>query len=518
MGDREIELTDEQRAVVTEVLRGSNVLITGAAGVGKSVVTDAIEEAMPGVEKTGTTGVAAVNIGGRTIYSWAGIGLGKKTIDDYVASLRKQYNFSKKSGKLDSAGYRVVTTDTLIIDEISMLPHRIFDKLDKIFRRVRGKLDTPFGGMQLVLCGDFFQLPPVQKDVATCNICGAKAKSVGNGVYECSVKGDPRCKTKRWDNKLRFCFDSDIDGRNLWDLCNFKVCELTRVHRQDNSSFIEILHRIRRGTHKSTDIEFLMKRCGHNTIDVSDGVKPTILYTHNVDVDAKNEIEYEKLDGETEVRYTAAKSCVNPSGGTMVRNSKLLELLCDHAPGREIQKLKVGAQVMLVANINVPLGLCNGTRGVVVGFSDHVEGVQSVRVHRGLLKPLPRVRFMLKNGEHMECDVLPYAWENKTHNEHATFIQIPLILGWATTIHKSQGMSLTKVEMSLESAFADGQVYVALSRATGLDGHLYIKSLNPKKIKTNAKVKEFYDGGRKRAADDSDDDWFDEPKRAKPGE
>jgi ATP-dependent DNA helicase PIF1 len=505
----DIVFTPKQEAGIVAAKAGENVFFTGPAGSGKSAAIKKLIRELPGkVGVVASTGVAAVNIGGSTIYSWAGIGLGKDGVDDIVDKLKKMQRYGK-SKKIENPGTRIATYDTLIIDEISMLPKQIFDKLDKVFRIMRAKTaspfapknhilpqNKPFGGMQLILVGDFFQLPPVHKDVANCEICGSKPKTIREGkkvLYECSQKKDSRCETAKWDNILRFCFDADVNGRNLWDECEFSVQILDTVHRQDEPWFVQFLNRLRVGAQTPKDIEQLMSRCGKNTIDVSDGIKPTVLYTHNMDVDEQNQMEYKAIDDLLEVVYLSKKLSVNRhTGERNYHGSRLLDMISKGCPAKETQALKVGTQVMLVANLSVADGLCNGTRGVVIGFSPAKDVKKQYVQRMPDATLLPRVRFFLKSGEYCDRIVKPNEWEATTNDECATFTQIPLVYGWATTIHKSQGMTLTKVIMSLDSAFAEGQVYVALSRAARLEGCLWVQTLDPRKIKVHPAVHKFY--------------------------
>jgi ATP-dependent DNA helicase PIF1 len=512
-------LDDAQRVALEAVKAGKNVFITGPAGVGKSLCLDAIRDAMPTISVTATTGVAAVNVKGVTIHSWAGLGIGKDSVDALVTKLEKQIKFArynkKKTGSDDCAGNRILRAKTLVIDEISMMPHALFYKLDAVCRRIRKRADQPFGGIQMIVVGDFFQLPPVHKDRQLCDVCGSDAVArKEDGLFECTAKQDWRCRNKTWDGRLRFCFDKPRDGStSLWDKCHFTFVELTRVHRQTNAEFVALLHRIRVGEHTTADADVLMDACENDTLDMDDGILPTELYCHNVDVDVQNMTAYLKLDADLqEMVYEGVPSSLctlatSKDHGRAVPDSRLLQMLMKNCPAPGELLLKIGAQVMLIHNMDVKVGLCNGTRGVVTGFVRAMACVspkaadKSVRQLATAVHYWPKVKFAIGDGRHIVTVVKNCAWEAKTSVETAAYNQIPLKHAWAITVHKSQGMSLSRVRMHLEDAFSEGQVYVALSRATGMEGCLHIPGFDPEKIKVNENVVAWYKECRKSAPD-----------------
>jgi ATP-dependent DNA helicase PIF1 len=321
---------------------------------------------------------------------------------------------------------KIKNAKMLAIDEISMISADLFDLLDEYLQNVREN-DLPFGGLQLILFGDFLQLPPIVK------------------------RGE-----------LRFCFESDA-----WQDGEFEKIMLTEVFRQEDKRFIELLDNIRFGNIIKDDMQLLKSR--YQIQDENSVIKPTILSTHNAIV---YDINHEKLKflPAMERRFTAK----------FKGNKKKIEFLKKNCIAQETLTLKIGAQVMMLKNTYKKVGVINGSVGIVKKFS--------------LKRHYPIVEF--SNGEILT--IAPEEWVLQKFDERkkevvteATMTQIPLSLAWAVTIHKSQGMTLEKAECDLGRAFAEGQIYVALSRVRSLEG-LFIKSFNVNNIKVNRKVVEFY--------------------------
>jgi ATP-dependent DNA helicase PIF1 len=313
------DLNEKQRGALNAVREGHNLFLTGPAGSGKSFLINVIKKLYSRqVAVTSTTGVSAVQLSGKTIHSWAGIGLGKGSVDDLVKNIKKS-----------KALYRWKYTKILIIDEISMLSPELFDKLCEIGMKIRD-INIPFGGIQLILCGDFLQLPVI--------------------------------------NSVNFCFEA-----NYWDRTIHKVVYLDKILRQKNKSFAKMLEKARLGIcTKKMKILFL-SRCGIKP-NMDDGIIPTRLYSKNMEVDTINNVELGKLEGNL---YTYNVD-IEKRG---LVNDKLLENFIKR--DKKIT-LKLGAQVMLTENIDVENGLANGSRGVVVGFANELPivkfkcGVQQV--------------------------------------------------------------------------------------------------------------------------------------------
>lgn len=411
-------LTQEQKEVLNAALSGKNVFFTGSAGTGKSYLLRRIIGALPPdvTVATASTGVAACHIGGVTLHSFAGIGSGEASVERCIElASRPQVQQAWRKCR------------HLIIDEISMVDGLYFEKLERVARVVRGN-DRPFGGLQLILCGDFLQLPPV---------------------------------TREMDQKgARFCFQSPA-----WDRCVHISFDLNQVHRQSDPVFIEILQNVRIGR-VTPEITAQLRATMDHKVE-SGGILATQLCSHMQDANLINSSRLNNLAGATR---TFAATDSDPY------STKMLDQM---TPVPSSLVLKVGAQVMLMKNINMADGMVNGARGVITSFDD-----------RGL----PVVQFCSKK----EVTLKPEQWIIKMGSGALlSRKQIPLRLAWAFSIHKSQGLTLDCVEMSLARVFEAGQAYVALSRAKSLDT-LRILDFDPKQVWANPDVLAFYKKFRRK--------------------
>lgn len=384
-------------------------------GTGKSFLLKRIISELPPDVTTATasTGVAACHIGGITFHQFAGIGLGTGTLE-------RCYQMASRS----SSASMWRKTKYLIIDEISMVDADYFDKVEAVARHMR-KNDRPFGGIQLILCGDFFQLPPV----------------------------------KKYDEKSKFCFQS-----KAWETCVDINFELQTVHRQKDPKFVELLNSIRIGR-VTDDITKVLKSTSSQKIEKS-GILATRLCSHLKEANDINETQLDNLNSIAK-NYTAQDS-----------DELMTSILDQQLPVPGKLTLKVGAQVMLLKNINISNGLVNGARGVVIKFDDDT----------------PVVKFL--SGDIYSAKVEKWTIRSASGG----FIhrkQIPLKLAWAFSIHKSQGLTLDCVEMSLAKVFDAGQAYVALSRAQSLEA-LRVLDFSGHQVWANTSVLEFYQKFRKR--------------------
>lgn len=440
-------LSDTQNEILQYYKEGHNVFITGPGGCGKShllkhIIQDAVNTKKK-ISVCAMTGCAAVllGLGAKTVHSWAGIGLAKG--EDHTIITRIMTN------KYKSSNWK--KTEILIIDEVSMMSKRMFELLDTIGKRVR-KSVKPFGGIQLIFSGDFYQLPPVNK----------------------------RAENK---DETAFCFESDFWGETF----DYQIL-LDEVFRQNDEKYINLLHKIREGKLYKNDVRLLKDRLIKN-LDIEDrnnithnGTKPVKLlptkYAVQIINDREmNKIETEKYNYKYKAVYepppeiTALSSYRKPTDKQLeieeayiVNNSLFDDELC----------LKFGSQVMCIFNLNMDMGICNGSTGTVVDFKKEQKN--------------PVVKFT--NGITMEIN--PHDWLSDNYPGFKV-TQYPLILAWAVTIHKSQGASLESAEIDIgDNVFAPGQTYVALSRVKSLDG-LYLSSFNHNKIKTCKKVQKFYE-------------------------
>uniref|UniRef100_A0A8C0NQQ5 ATP-dependent DNA helicase PIF1 n=1 Tax=Canis lupus familiaris TaxID=9615 RepID=A0A8C0NQQ5_CANLF len=405
------QLSEEQAAVLRVVLKGQSVFFTGSAGTGKSYLLKRILGSLPptGTVATASTGVAACHIGGTTLHAFAGIGSGQAPLAQCVALAQRP---AVKQGWLNC--------QRLVIDEISMVEADLFDKLEAVARTVRQQ-NKPFGGIQLIICGDFLQLPPVTKG----------------------------------SQPPKFCFQA-----KSWKRCVPVTLELTEVWRQADQTFISLLQAVRLGRCSDEVTRQLQATASHKV--GRDGIVATRLCTHQDDVALTNEKRLQELPGEVHLK-------------AMDSDPKQARTLDAQCPVSQILQLKLGAQVMLVKNLAVSRGLVNGARGVVVGFETEGRGLPQVRFLCGVTKVIHADRWTVQ----------------ATGGQLLSRRQLPLQLAWAISIHKSQGMSLDCVEISLGRVFASGQAYVALSRARSLEG-LRVLDFDPMVVRCDPRVLSFY--------------------------
>jgi ATP-dependent DNA helicase PIF1 len=303
-------LTQEEALKVLK--NGHNVYLTGAAGSGKTYLLNTFIQYLKSrgvkVGVTASTGIAATHMEGITLHSWAGIGLLRNASNEKIQTIAGNKRIAKRLQK----------TQTLIIDEVSMLDADRLDLVDKVTRLARGG-GKPFGGLQVVLCGDLFQLPPV----ATAN------EPLPEFVYKSAV----------------------------WQNMDLKVCYLHEQFRQGDKEFLRILNAIRNDTVDETVVNRL-HRCRTTVFSPGPWGRFVRLYTHNLDVDEENERELARLSGKAN-RYTMVTS-----GNPLIAESLKRGCL---APEKLV--LKKGAAVMFVKN-NFEKGYVNGTLGTVSGFNE----------------------------------------------------------------------------------------------------------------------------------------------------
>ncbi len=294
---------------------GRNVYLTGAAGSGKTHLLNEYINYLRHhgvyVGVTASTGIAATHIGGVTIHSWSGIGVRDTLSDADIADIVQKKYLQKRFNK----------TRVLIIDEVSMLNPRMFDAVDQVCRAAK-KNDNPFGGMQVVLSGDFFQLPPITRD----------------------------------NSSIQF-----INNSKAWKEMDIQVCYLDEQFRQADNTLEAILSEMRSGFVSQKTREFLAEQ-GEKKFP--SGIVPTRLYTHNIDVDVLNNKELDKLPG-------VVKEFEMQTKGRDV----LIETLKKGILAPEILRLKKNAVVMFVKN-NFDAGYINGTLGVVEDFDDDMPIVR----------------------------------------------------------------------------------------------------------------------------------------------
>ncbi|MFA9485712.1 MULTISPECIES: AAA family ATPase [unclassified Moraxella] len=412
----------KQSTALTILKTGKNVFLTGQAGAGKTYLLNEYIRYLRArnieVAVTASTGIAATHMNGMTIHSWSGMGIK----DSFDAT-----DFTRLKSR-QSVCERIVSSKVLIVDEISMLHANQVDLLNEILKVIR-KNDLPFGGMQVIFSGDFFQLPPVGK------------------------KGE--------SNKEKFAFMA-----KSWVAAELLVCYLTEQHRQDaqdesarfGMSLNDILNQIR-AQQVSSDAINILKSAQHHSIDIN----RIRLYTHNINVDHINETELAKLDGKSHWYE-----------GNTFGDKILVDNLKRSVRVSENLHLKIGAKVMFVKN-NPNNAVFNGTMGEIMDFVSPNDSVSLSNAQQ--LYPLVR----LNSGREVLAEPEEWIVEDKDGLVIASYTQIPLCLAWAITIHKSQGMTLEAAEIDLSRTFEAGQGYVALSRLRSLDG-LKLLGFNQKSL------------------------------------
>lgn len=411
----------KQKEALKVLKMGNNVFLTGPAGSGKTHILNEyisfLKEHGVEVAVTASTGIAATHLKGITIHSWAGIGI-KDYLTDYDLDNLEQKAYLWK---------RFENVKVLVIDEISILSSKTLDCVDKVLKTFK-RNDLPFGGIQVIFSGDFFQLPPIEK----------KRIQDENIIYydEEEISTTP------------FAFKA-----KSWQEADLKICYLSEQFRQEDNSLLEILDDIRKGTFSEKTKDVLQKRIIEN-----DDETITKLYTHNINVDSFNLKKLEALDTEHK-KYEMTSKGKDFIIDSLKRGSMVSENLI----------IKKKALVMFVKN-NPLIGYVNGTVGEVIDFEDGFPVVET------------------KDGKRFVAT--PQSWSIEDGSKIlAEITQVPLKLAWAVTIHKSQGMTLDKAIIDLSKSFVEGQGYVALSRVRTLDG-LFLKGFNQRSLQVHHEIKE----------------------------
>lgn len=415
--------TEQLIEVINE---GHNVFLSGVGGCGKSYLLKQLYEYYSNpqhyrkVVLTSTTGISAYNIGGVTLHSFFKVVLPSTPPLDIMEFINKMIHRIRRNRVVLQ---RYLTTQLVLIDEISMCGSSMMDVLNYVCKQIRCN-SKPFGGIQMILSGDMMQLPPVKDE---------------------------------------YPFESAS-----WEELNLKMFRLTKAWRFTHQSWVDLLHRARLGQLTTDDVHVLQSR-----VNCRADSAPVYLASKNDVVSGINTTGLASLSGPTTV-YLASdfeipfeEESIQPSKQVALPPEITSQFLADSA-----LYLKEGAKVMLLANLNASEGLANGTRGTVTKLTPHVVTVAF---------PTTTV------------DISPYEFkiELGSSNKKYCRVAIPLKLAYATSIHKSQGLTLDQVEMDIGSdVFMDGQSYVALSRCKQLDG-LFINKLDVSKIKPNYKALKF---------------------------
>jgi ATP-dependent exoDNAse (exonuclease V) alpha subunit len=427
-------MTQEQ---ALEILKsGKNAFITGPAGSGKTFLLNRYIDWLKGcginAAVTASTGVAATHLNGITIHSWTGMGVREELTQRDIKELVKRGYLRR----------RFLGTSVLVIDEVSMLAGYQLDLADQLFRAFK-QIDAPFGGVQVVLCGDFFQLPPISRY--------SPNATFGKRTPQSRFDFDRTEEDDRDDSASLFAYNSAT-----WKNLDLKICYLDEQHRQSDLDYLAALNAIRNNTADAATVKYLQTRINAK-IEIA--VEPTKLYTHNVDVEVENETELRKIDGK---EYFYKMELIGPAA--------LSERLQKSCLAPAVLRLKVGARVMFVKN-NFEEGYVNGTLGVV--------------------EKLGEERIMVRTAGGVLMDVGPASWHIAEDGDiKAEITQYPLRLAWAITVHKSQGMSLDAALVDLRQSFEPGMGYVALSRVRSSAG-LSLVGFNETALRVNQEVLDY---------------------------
>lgn len=410
----------------------AHIFLTGKAGTGKTTFLKNLPlKTYKRMVVVAPTGVAAINAGGQTIHSFFQLPFGPQLPEN---ALGKGYNAKTLAAQFQKLNKKKInlmrSLDLLIIDEISMVRADVLDAIDAVLRRVR-RSQKPFGGLQLLMIGDVHQLAPV-------------------------------AKPEEWEVLSPYYDTPYFFGSQVLKKAPYVCVELEHIYRQHDNDFISLLNKVRNNQMDADCVRVLNSRFKPGFVP-NDEEGYITLTTHNYQADQINESKLAAIKEKT----LTFKAEVH---GTFPENTY---------PTKEELELKIGAQVMFVKNDPTPeKAFFNGKIGRLVGYDEKEDTVT-----------------VLSDGERITVPKLK--WQNMEYTINAdnqdieekeigSFTQIPLRLAWAVTIHKSQGLTFDKVIVDAGQAFAHGQVYVALSRCTSLEG-LVLKT----RITSNALVNDF---------------------------
>ncbi len=420
---KENEEDDETYLKILTLLKnGENVFLTGFAGTGKSYILNKLKEYFKKkLTITSTTGIAAVNVKGQTLHSWAGVGLCRNTV----------YNTVEKIKKRPTQYRQIMNCKILAVDEISMLNIEAFEYINEVLREVR-ECNDPFGGIQVIFIGDFFQLPPVEKE------------------------GEIR----------HYCFDSPV-----WDKLGLKNVVLKKNYRQNEENFITALAHMRENCLEVEDIELLKTRCVEN-----EDADILHIFSTNEEANRYNFAKFNMIDEPVKLFYAengVYRGSKLVTEGFTESENYILEIFSKNCRAEKEIALKLGARVMLLVNMDFNKGLINGACGVIQGFN---QDTISIKFDNGIVTNIPKHKFEYYYNERVVAERMQY----------------PLKLAYGITIHKSQGMTLDRLVVDCARIFERGQSYVAMSRVKTLEG-LYLKNFEPEKVLVDNRVAEFYE-------------------------
>ncbi len=418
------EENEEFQKVLTLLLNGENVFLTGFAGTGKSYILSKLKEKFKKkLTITSTTGIAAVNIKGQTLHSWAGVGLCRNPVHKTVEKIKTRVSTYKQ----------ILNCKILAIDEISMLNIETFEYVDEVLKNIRDSRE-PFGGIQVLLIGDFYQLPPVEKEDSI---------------------------------EKHFCFESPI-----WEDMKLKNVVLRENYRQSEEKFIHALSDMRTNCLTEEDVELLKTR--ETNLDTFE-TDLLHIFSTNEEANRYNLAKFNMIN--EPVKIFKAEDGVYRGNkpvyeGFTENENYVMEIFGRNCRADKELPLKKGAKVMLLVNTDFNRGLINGSCGIIQEFN---ENSITIKFDNGVVAPIGKHKF-------------EYYYHDRIAAERT---QYPLRLAYGITIHKSQGMTLDELVVDCSRIFERGQAYVAMSRVRKLNG-MYLKSFGPEKVMVDEKVARFY--------------------------
>jgi ATP-dependent DNA helicase PIF1 len=501
-GQAPVELAIEQQAVVNLALTGANIFLTGAAGSGKTVTLREMikhlkhrysskrSERYPTVQVVAPTGIAALPLDGKTTYSFAGW-----NPDSLQQPMEKLLNNVRKSTTEAVEALRV-----LIIEEVSMVENQFLERLNRLLQGILSS-NAPFGGIQVILVGDFHQLPPV-KPFQNCMECGEMM--IRKNGYVCQTLKTTRCNQVPFKEGDKWAFKAPI-----WEKLKLRPVKLEQIHRQRATRFQDVLNKIRNGVALEDNEWDELER----PKELPRGAVAVRLMSLVDHVNLFNNRELEKLNTK-ERRWEALDASNKKFMGDAdrlpprchiiaTRNKEFRNALAKYHRFPTCLELKIGAKVVLLFNLSPKSGLVNGSQGEVVGFVN-TESWPS-KDEGGLYQKGCADEFTAMNSHwrpivkfaNGKTQTIPHIVQSSTKmsgEDHYYVVrtQIPLMLAWALSIHKSQGMTLQYAEVSSRSLFETGQLYVGVSRVTRLEG-LVVTGFAREKTTMDPDVLEFYE-------------------------
>jgi ATP-dependent exoDNAse (exonuclease V) alpha subunit len=422
-----VDREDALKAIKT----GENIFLTGNAGSGKTyLIKEFAKKSGKNVALTATTGIAALNLGGETVHRFLGIGIATRP-EQSEPIVKKLLKFKSSGKPWEKAKWNLLSNlDILVIDEASMLRRDQFELIEIVLSSVKD--DTkPFGGVQIILVGDFSQLPPVVT---------------------------PTQEKQYADLKEPYCFQSV-----MWNYGRFSSINLTTNYRQSDKEFLQILDQIRFGNVTDEINSVMSSRIGKK-FDID--IKPIKLFPYKVDVATENKT---CLGSIKEPKYLSKAEYTGKPYDT--------DILKKDTPAEDKLYFCKGAQIMMITNDPTDRWV-NGSMGIIIDVDPILIKLANGSVVAPETQKWERVIHKVSLGK----------WKQETV---ATMTQYPFKLAWAGTIHRSQGLTLDYVELDLSNCFTPGQAYVALSRIKKLDG-LSLKGWNRKSVFADERVKKFY--------------------------